>query len=483
MPKDFTANYTVSLKYRIAATIFFLETLMMALVLWQTLSANMESTRKHLNSNEAVIMDLLSELSRSSLLTTEYSELQPYLEKAIQAPEIYQIILSNRHNRIVASSMPEQIGKSLLPMKTDSSSFWRNISINNASGKLGQLSVLFSTKRIQQSMEHIRNLGISIALMGMVFIALISTIMGTVLTRRLEYVARTTQELEKTNWKIRCKVSGKDEIAHLALNINTMADKIEQTIKSLQNREKDLTQLNRELEQRVLDRTKTLELINKELEAFASSVSHDLRVPLRAIAGFSEILMTDHQEQIDEQGQDYLLRINTAANRMGQLINDLLNLSRISRSKMHIQAVDLSAMVWKTTKKLQEDKAEITAEIVVQEGVIVQGDKNLLQIAIDNLISNAWKYSTKKNKINIEFNAFKQNDGWVYCIRDQGDGFDMLYADQLFVPFQRLHSNDEFEGIGVGLATVKRVIDRHSGRIWAESNKGQGACFYFTING
>lgn len=224
-----------------------------------------------------------------------------------------------------------------------------------------------------------------------------------------------------------------------------------------------------------------LETANKELEAFSYSVSHDLRSPLRSIDGFSQILLEDYQDKVDEQGKNYLQRIRLGTQRMAQLIDDMLNLSRISRSEMNIQQVNLSNIVQKLANELCETQPERRVGFIIQKGIIVRGDIQLLSIVVDNLVRNAWKYTSKHQIARIEFGVMHKENGVVCFIRDDGAGFDMNYAQKLFGTFQRLHSEAEFPGTGIGLATVQRIIHRHGGKIWAEGEVEKGATFYFTM--
>ncbi|OGR22651.1 MAG: hypothetical protein A2277_12605 [Desulfobacterales bacterium RIFOXYA12_FULL_46_15] len=252
-------------------------------------------------------------------------------------------------------------------------------------------------------------------------------------------------------------------------------------ITDLKKTEKDLRKLNQELEERVAGRTAQLETANKELEAFAYSVSHDLRAPLRGIDGFSQILLEEYQDRMDEQGKNYLNRVRSAAQRMAQLIDDLLALSRVGRSDMMIGQVSLTRIALEIADNLHKTSPERQVEFVIHEGIKAQGDARLLRIVLENLIGNAWKFTSKHPRTQIEFGLQQQKEFLVYFIRDDGAGFEMKYADKLFGAFQRLHSAKEFPGTGVGLATVQRIIHRHRGRIWAKGEVEKGAVFYFTI--
>lgn len=245
--------------------------------------------------------------------------------------------------------------------------------------------------------------------------------------------------------------------------------------------EQELHEINATLELRVTQRTAELALINQELEAFSYSVSHDLRAPLRAIDGFSMALAEEYAKQLGDNGQDYLQRIRNAAQTMGQLIDDLLKLARVTRSPLQMSPVNLSVLVRQITARIQEAHPHRKCHIKIAADGDVIGDPGLLRIAMENLIDNAWKYTANRDTAEIEFNQTKQDGHTVYYLRDNGVGFDMQYASKLFGAFQRLHHKSEFEGTGIGLATVKRIIHRHNGRIWAEAELGKGATFYFTL--
>ena len=236
-----------------------------------------------------------------------------------------------------------------------------------------------------------------------------------------------------------------------------------------------------ELEKRVAERTTELTAVNRELEAFAYSVSHDLRAPLRAIDGFSQALLEDYLPELDEQGQDYLRRIQAASRRMGQLINDLLKLSRLTRGEMNYESVNLSLMARKLADELRNHDPQRQVEFIIEPDLVVSGDARLLQIALENLLGNAWKFTSKQPQATIEFGRRNKNGKLTFFVRDTGAGFEMTYANKLFGAFQRLHPAKEFEGSGIGLVTVQRIIHRHGGQIWAEGEVGKGATFYFTL--
>jgi len=224
-----------------------------------------------------------------------------------------------------------------------------------------------------------------------------------------------------------------------------------------------------------------LERKNRELEAFSYSVSHDLRAPLRGIDGFSLALLEDHAENLDDKGQDYLRRIRAGAQRMGELIDDMLALSRVGRAELNRAEVDLSRLARLVTDEVQAREPDRAVTVDIQEGILAVVDRSLFRIVFDNLIGNAWKFTGKVERPQIAFGVDERPPRRTYFVRDNGAGFDMSYVSKLFSPFQRLHSGDEFPGTGIGLATVARVVDRHGGRIWAEGEVGKGTTIFFTI--
>jgi light-regulated signal transduction histidine kinase (bacteriophytochrome) len=259
-------------------------------------------------------------------------------------------------------------------------------------------------------------------------------------------------------------------LAHSRIQAEHVGLQLEAANRQLENTNRDLEETNRELEG-----------ANSELEAFSYSVSHDLRAPLRSIEGFAQILLEDHAQGLDEEARGYLGRVRAASRRMALLIDDLLDLSRVTRSPLTRQMVDLSALAREIAAEIEKSQPYRRVRFVIADGLAVRGDPRLLRVLLENLLGNAFKFTQKEREATIEFGAVTRDGGVAYYVRDNGVGFDEAYATKLFGAFQRLHGSEDFEGTGIGLATVQRIVQRHGGKAWAEGAVGKGATFYFTL--
>jgi signal transduction histidine kinase len=260
--------------------------------------------------------------------------------------------------------------------------------------------------------------------------------------------------------------------------IDAVADTIRRTKASRKSAERHIIELNHDLKRQ----NSQLERVNSDLESFIYSVSHDLRAPLRSISGYSAILLEDYAARIDDAGSDYLSRISAGAARMSQRMDDLLYLSRISRQEMACDKVDLSAMAANIVAELRESDPDRSVEVVIAEAIIAQADPRLMLVALSNLIGNAWKFTQQTPSPRIEIGTIERYKRTIYWVRDNGAGFDQAFAERMFLPFHRCHSDVEFEGTGLGLAIVERVIRRHDGKVWAKGVVDRGATINFTLH-
>ncbi len=345
-------------------------------------------------------------------------------------------------------------------------------------------------------MAFIRILSI-VTVVAMVVAALVSLWLQSVITSPILSVVTTARDIvSHKEYTRHAQKMSEDEVGVLVDAFNDMLDEIASRTKALETSNTELGQevaermrareevlkLNDQLEQKVLERTQQLQLANQELESFCYSVSHDLRGPLRAISGFSQALREELPEELPGDSKRYFDKIIAATLRMGQLIEDLLNLSRVSRVELVRQPVNCSELAREVINDLQQQHPTHSVNVEIWGSIIVSADHKLLRIVFENLLGNAWKFSSKQPHPQIEVGTMRDGQREVYFVRDNGAGFDMKFADKLFGPFQRLHAMNEYPGTGIGLATVQRIIHRHGGRIWFDSKAGHGAVFYFTLN-
>jgi len=341
-----------------------------------------------------------------------------------------------------------------------------------------RLGTLYLKSDLGQLDERLR-VDAVVVLLAVLGSILVAFALSTWLQRRIAQpiltlagVARSVSEGK--DYSVRSKSVGDDEVGILAKAFDEMLSEI-------QKRDQAIRQLNTDLERRVIARTAELEAANKELEAFSYSVSHDLRAPLRHIDGFAELLTKHAASSLDEKGRRHLATISTAARRMGALIDDLLVFSRMGRTEMRKTSVNLASLAEEVVQELQVDAKDRCVEWKLGKLPTVQGDASMLRLVLTNLFSNALKYSGPRDAARIEIEAQPQNGEFVVSVRDNGVGFDPTYVHKLFGVFQRLHGPAEFEGTGIGLANVRRIVSRHGGRTWAEGAIDKGATFYFSL--
>lgn len=295
---------------------------------------------------------------------------------------------------------------------------------------------------------------------------------------------RVEEHIRQLNTELERRVAERTaELLYSNGALRRSEDKLRIALDSAKKAEREVRELNSELEQRIRDRTALLEVANKELEAFSYSVSHDLRAPLRGIDGWSLALVEDYGSQLDDRAREYLGRVRSEAQRMGMLIDDILQLSRVSRGEIKLIQVDLSAVARAVVSRLRESHPDRKMHFIIEPGLTACGDARLLEVALTNLLQNAVKFTGPRAEGRIEVGRLGDDGDPTFYVRDNGVGFDMAYAQKLFGAFQRLHKVQDFPGTGIGLAIVQRVIQRHGGRVWAESEPDKGAAFYFALRG
>lgn len=275
----------------------------------------------------------------------------------------------------------------------------------------------------------------------------------------------------------------KDELTSVLLQKSILyAKERHASFKKLKESEMKLEELNQQLENKVEERTRQLKIVNNELESFSYSVSHDLRAPLRSIDGFSQAVLEEYSDKLDETGIGYLNRVRTASQKLSYLIDEFLKLARVTRSEMQTSQVNLSSITESIVNTMKNYDSSRNVDLLIEADLTDVADPSQIKIVLQNLLDNSWKYTSKTEKATITFGSCEKDGKRVYYVKDNGSGFNMNYANKLFLPFQRLHHENDYPGTGIGLATVKRIIDRHNGEVWAEAEPDKGATFYFTLS-
>jgi signal transduction histidine kinase len=334
-----------------------------------------------------------------------------------------------------------------------------------------QLARVYDIKK--QTTAQINSLVIAT---GCVITAMSLIIMNRALRQHTNTQRQAEVALQHARYNLEDQIRA--HIAELAQSNHSLLSEVIKRRKA----ENEVRRLNAHLEHLIAERTAQLEQANKELEAFSYSVSHDLRAPLRHIAGYNRALQEDYESRLDPIGVQYLQRIQAATHRMDQLIDALLQLSRLSRADVQRSTTDLSALVQSICVDLQERYPDRQVKVAITPGVYAMADAQLLRIALENVLANAWKFTQKQEHPRIVFGSLRRAGETIFFVRDNGAGFDMALAHTLFQPFQRLHVSSEFEGNGIGLAIVQRIIVRHRGRVWAKGAVNKGATFFFTLD-
>jgi len=437
--------------------------------------------RKQVQQELNVIGNMLADRSNAALVFGDLKQLNDNISSLKLRESISQSCIYDKNKEIVATYVREgEVTCPQIPAADKgaftSSYFYTVQEIILDSEVIGWLYIQASLVELRNHLQNYMATVAIVSALAVMGLLIISSFLQKALTTPLLHLSETAARIAgEKNYELRAEVESNDEIGDLTKSFNAMLETIED-----QNREILLSYDG--LEKMVELRTAELKAANQELEAFSYSVSHDLRQPLRAIDGYSEAIAEDCSEGLDDQALEYLGRIRSASGRMSMLIDSMLTLSSVTRHKLDCVPVDLSKLVTSIIAELQAEDPERKATFNITPAVMARGDERLLYIALSNLLENAWKYSSKEIQPVIEFGVLDKDDGPVFYVKDNGAGFDMKYAERLFVAFNRLHGPAEFGGSGIGLATVYRVITRHRGRIWAESELTRGSTFFFTLN-
>lgn len=484
MEREFTPGFIRrwSIKRKLIAIILLLTLFGLTIVFVGMTINNRAMFERRLANDIKVLADIIGDNSNAALAFNDAATANEILSALRAKPHIRQAIVYNVHGQRFAAYARAGSKQDALSMQaTDEMGIFRDgyfsitRDIRLDERKIGSISL---TTDLTDWDESLRNYIIVFVLLALLTIGVtlaLAIFLQRVVTGPISHLAETARRVStEKDYGVRAVKTTDDEVGILIDGFNAMLTEI-------QRRDAELLEAQALLEQRVVERTAQLEAANKELEAFSYSVSHDLRAPLRGIDGFGQILLEDYSNKLDDQGKEYLRRLRAASQRMAQIIDDLLKLARVTRSELSLEEMDLGALAQDVAEKIRAQYPERNVRFDTAAGLMARADMRLLRIALENLLGNAWKFTGRQNEARIEFGASEQNGKPTYFVRDNGAGFDMAYVNKLFGAFQRLHDSKEFPGTGIGLATVQRVVQKHGGRIWAESAVNGGATFYFTL--
>lgn len=482
----------LSLKYRIAVVILSLEVVVMVLALGTTLKKNTESNREQWAVTERVQLNLLSDLSRIALFTAEYDELQPYIEQAVADPHTKHILLVDRNDRVVVSSMVDDIGKVRPQLIDTDEHFWRTQEITNASGRIGMLAINFSHSELLAANRSAMDLGITIAASGIIFISVVSVMIGHLLTRRLRVVTTTAQRFASGDLSAKANLPGSDEVAQLGQAFDVMAANIEKHIVTLQATEAELRQSRGNLERRVVERTAELAIARDQAleasrtkSAFLANMSHELRTPLNAIIGYSEMLAEDALASGYAVIAPDLQKIKAAGTHLLGLINEILDLAKIEAGKVAISMIefDVASLVEEAAAAVRPllNNSDIKLRVHCGAGLgSMCSDEMKLRQSLINLLSNACKF-TEKGTIDVVAERVQRAGAvWIkIAVVDTGIGIATEQIKKLFAEFYQVDRSTtrKYGGTGLGLAISRRFCQMMGGDITVESSLHLGSTF------
>lgn len=460
-----------SLRFRLIASVVLIEVVMLSIMVWSNVNSIYTTHTDRLNDTAKSILQQFAQTAGTYMAEVDYAGLEEYTSGVLQHSELAYIVVNSASGNPVirlgkdiptqspfTEKHPTYVSDNIFDVSTD---------ISLAEYKQGQVFMGFTLSVMQAAVETARNRSIFIAVTEIVLTIIATIIIGLNLTRNLRALSDAAAHVGEGNFKVVLPVTRDDEVGQTARAFNNMVN--------------ELGVYREHLEELVDKRTEELKTANEELEAFNASIAHDLRTPINAISNYCQIMHSEFAEELSGTGEDSLVFIKETAFNMSRLINDMLQMSRASQIDLEKEEVNLSLITEEILQKLSNLDPERQIEFNIERDLYCYADRGEMIILMDNLLSNAWKYTSKNADASIEFGKiYKENEDYFY-VKDNGAGFNMEDIGKLFEPFKRLHKNSEFLGTGIGLTTVDRIVKKHAGRIWAEAEVNKGATFFINL--
>lgn len=483
------SSFRARLFYSITGVILFVCLGFASLLFYQQYQTQLEKSA----SEGSLMAKLLARDVRLAVFAGDRNEILKAAQGTMSLPEVQAVEVFNREGLLlVRLATPPKDTARYVTFKEHipgllNADFEKSLLVGERWGgepdtAIGSVHVIIDKSKADKHLQRLVLMALAVTVIFLAFGIIAAYLLAKSMTRPIIELSACAAALKSGNDRVQAHIDTSDELGQLATSFNSMVAAIRLRTKDLEEALEELYQLNLKLEDKVSQRTSQLEVANRELESFNYAASHDLRAPLNRLTGYCDALKEDYGKKLDEKGLHYIARIAATGTQMNLVLSAMLTLYQVQQREMIPRSLDISELAHAVAASLRQQEVGREVQFMIQDGIIVTADMKLIWLALENLLGNAWKFTKDRPDAKIEFGETVLDGERVCFVKDNGAGFDMAYYDKLFTPFQRLHNQDDFPGTGVGLAIVQRIISRHGGRIWFESQEGIGTTCYFTLH-